>query len=111
MSIQYDPDQVARIKLNDVAADLAIEAAEDFAHAGMEPHDQLMQGVRAYLYACHVMRTPGILNIRPPDTVPLPTTPEEAALMLRLAQMFLARQPGEDVVNEPLAFDDGVKNL
>lgn len=107
----YDPSRISRIVLDDEGCELAIEAAEDFTAAGYEPHDQLTHGIKAYLFACHLKSTPGILSISEPDTVQLPMNAIEAAMMIRLGQMFLAQNPAEDITHEPLAFDDSVKNI
>jgi len=104
----YNPDQVNRIKLQDYGSDAAIEAAEDYAHAGFEEQDQLMQGIRAYLWACKTKGLNAIADIETVRVIPVPLTIEEADLMVKLGQMFLAKE----LVNrpdEPSKFDDYVK--
>ncbi len=98
MEIEYDPDSVGRVQLNADAAGMAVEAAGDFAHAGMDEHEQLMQGVRAYLWHCKVASNPAIASIDPAHSVQIPLTIEEANAMVTIGNHFIARElaNGED---------------
>lgn len=106
--VPYNPEQVARIKLQDYAAEAAIEAAGDYAHAGFDEHDQLMQGIRAYLWACKTQRLNAIADVETVRVIPVPLTVEEADLMVKMGQMFLAKELSNRP-DEPSKFDDYVK--
>lgn len=99
----YDVEEVARIKLNADAMEMAAEGANDYAHAGKDEYDQLEQGIRAYIYAVQALKVPGAKVARR-DHVPLPLTVEDAKWMIEMGQKFLATQ-----LLEPPEFDGCVK--
>jgi hypothetical protein len=51
---EYDPDAFKDEELDGEALDLALTAAEDAVHAGMDPHDQLVYAIKAYQHYANV---------------------------------------------------------
>lgn len=106
----YNPDQVNRIKLQEYGADAAVEAAGDYAHAGFDEHEQLMQGIRAYLWACKTKSLNAIADVETVRMIPVPLTVEEADLMVKMGRMFLAKELSNRP-DEPQPIDAFVKNI
>jgi hypothetical protein len=54
--LELDTDAIDRTHLNEVALDVAIEAAEDACHAGLDPQEELKRAVRGYLWAIEQLK-------------------------------------------------------